>query len=191
MKTLITAPVSEPITLAEAKNFLRVEENDDDALINLLIGAARRRAEFLTGRVLLTQTWLLNGNTIAAALGCPIVLDVTPAQAVVSFQYYDAANALQTLTDFAYVPSETHAYLKPPAAGWPTLYDRADALQITVRAGYGDTAAAVPEEIRQWMLLRIGTAYEQRQALVIGATSQELPASYVDGLLDPYRIWEL
>ena len=39
--TVVTAPSATPITLAEAKTFLRIDTSDDDTLINTLIGAAR------------------------------------------------------------------------------------------------------------------------------------------------------
>ena len=43
-------PTSEPVTLAEAKNFLRVTITDDDLLISSLITAAREACEAFTGR---------------------------------------------------------------------------------------------------------------------------------------------
>jgi uncharacterized phiE125 gp8 family phage protein len=54
---LIEAPASEPISLAEAKNYLRVEHNADDTLIASQISAARIHVESRTRRALLTQTW--------------------------------------------------------------------------------------------------------------------------------------
>lgn len=58
---LVTAPGSEPITLAEAKLHLRVETamTDDDTLISALIVSARQAAETITRRALITQTWKL------------------------------------------------------------------------------------------------------------------------------------
>lgn len=54
---LLTGPSIEPITLAEAKAFLRVEHNDDDAMIKALIAGARAQIEWHTRRIMNTQTW--------------------------------------------------------------------------------------------------------------------------------------
>ena len=57
---LNTPPAAEPVTLAEAKAWLRVDTgDDDDALITSLISAARARAEWHTGRAFVTQGWTL------------------------------------------------------------------------------------------------------------------------------------
>jgi uncharacterized phiE125 gp8 family phage protein len=56
---LVTAPNAEPVSLAEAKLHLRVENSvtEDDTLIAALIVAARQRAEVITRRAFVTQTW--------------------------------------------------------------------------------------------------------------------------------------
>ena len=54
---IVTVPVSvEPITLADAKTFIRVDYTDEDTLISGLISRARSYAEMVTGRALATQT---------------------------------------------------------------------------------------------------------------------------------------
>jgi uncharacterized phiE125 gp8 family phage protein len=54
---LIEEPAIEPLTLAEAKSFLRVEHSADDDLIGALIKAARSEVESATRRALITQGW--------------------------------------------------------------------------------------------------------------------------------------
>ena len=54
--SVVTPAASEPITLEEAKNFLRVDGSDDDALIGALISAAREMCEQYTRRILVTTT---------------------------------------------------------------------------------------------------------------------------------------
>src|SRR6185295_19907165 len=56
---LLTGPAVEPVTLAEAKLFLRVEHDDDDDLIAALVAGSRIHVEAQTRRALITQTWRL------------------------------------------------------------------------------------------------------------------------------------
>jgi hypothetical protein len=46
----------------------------------------------------------------------------------------------------------------------------------------------VPEGLRNWILLRTGSLYENREEVAIlnRGKVEELP--FVDGLLDPYRV---
>ena len=54
---LIAEPLVEPVTLDEAKLFLRIDTLDDDALLANLIMASRRVIELTTRTCLLQQTW--------------------------------------------------------------------------------------------------------------------------------------
>ena len=47
----------------------------------------------------------------------------------------------------------------------------------------------VPETVRAWMLLRIGTLIEHRAAVAAGQTLTAMPDRFVDRLLDRYRIY--
>ena len=48
---LITPPAVEPVVLADAKLFLRLDTAADDAMVTALIVAARRRVEAITAHV--------------------------------------------------------------------------------------------------------------------------------------------
>lgn len=58
-RALVSPPTVEPVTVAEAKLFARIDTTADDAIVNELIGAARKRCEEWRGRAFLTQTWQL------------------------------------------------------------------------------------------------------------------------------------
>ena len=55
-------PVSEPVSLAEARLFCKVvsDYTGDDELISSLIVAARRQVELQTNRAIVTQTWQID-----------------------------------------------------------------------------------------------------------------------------------
>ena len=90
--TLTTPPAVEPVTLAEAKAHLKIDTTDDDALITALIPAARARAEWHTGRALVTQGWTLWLDAWPDIIAIPL----PPLQAVASVTVYardDSARA--------------------------------------------------------------------------------------------------
>ncbi|SRR6266704_2187400 len=55
--SLFTPPASEPLTVAEAKLFARIDVTDDDALVTDLIAGARRLCEERRSWAYITQTW--------------------------------------------------------------------------------------------------------------------------------------
>lgn len=184
----IAAPASEPLDLATAKLHCRVDGTDEDALITALIVAAREQAEHETGRALVTQTWELVHDTFPDAF----VLRKSPIQSVTSLKYLDAASgAEQTLDPADYLLDKDNepGYLVPAyGKAWPATWPVPNAVRVRYVCGYG-LAGAVPQAIKQWMLLAIGTMYENRAT---GGAGQvyAIPDRFWSGLLDPYRLYE-
>ena len=183
---LITAPAVEPVSLAEAKVFLRVDSDltEDDALINMMITAARQHGETLTQRSFITQSWRL---TLDGEPCGPVHLERGPVTAITSIQYLDMAGALQTISnpaapEWAVVLSDDSARL---AAGfgytWPNVLPQIGAVRINYTAGYGPAATDVPQVIRNWMQVRISTAYNNREEF---AARGMYPLPYVDYMLN-------
>jgi uncharacterized phiE125 gp8 family phage protein len=187
--TLVTPPATEPVSLPEAKAHLRVDGTDEDTLINTLITAAREYCEQIQGRSYITQTWEL---TLDAWPAEPeIRLPRPPLQSVAWVQYRDQSGIEYTLDPPAYVVdsrSEPGRIVLASGQSWPpvTLYP-AGAITVRFTAGYGD-AAAVPQRVRQAILLLVGHWYANREAVLIGSISKEIEMS-VHALLSLDRVW--
>ena len=175
------------MSLAEAKLHLRVDVDDDDALIGSLISAARQAAETLTGRQMITARWKL----VLDAFPChAILLAKCPVQSVVNIQYLDMNGMSQTLPLIDYVVDTACEPARiTPVFGktWPPTLPQIGAVTITFDAGYG-AAAAVPEGIKSWIKLRVGSLYAHREEMSILMRGRIDPLPFVDGLLDPYRV---
>lgn len=173
------------ITVEEAKAHLRVQHSAEDALITALIEAAYRHAEARTGRVFdtSTRTLVLDGfGSTASAIELPW----TPVQTIESVEYVDPDGITQTLQTPP-LRLETRALypLLMPQWGtdWPATIDEPESVTITATVGMDET----PADVRVGLLLIIGNLYENRESVVIGTISSELPMG-VSMLLDPYRI---
>lgn len=172
---------------AGAKLHLRIDTADEDSRIDDLVSAAVAEldgADGTLGRALITQDWRIDLEEWPdGALRLPL----PPLVSVVSVQYYDTAGAIQTLSNTQYtVAKRNQAHEWAPAAGvtLPDLATRPDAVQITIRCGYGTTAASVPADIRQALLLRIGDLYANRGDNDDGNGAERAMAS----LLTKYRV---
>ena len=183
---LVTAPAEEPLTLAQAKEHLRATTSDEDALIAMLIRAARRQAESLTHRRLVTQTW---DWVLDEFPEWCVELPYPPLQSVTSVKYIDTAGVEQTLAGSSYqVDAKTQPGRLMPAYGavWPsTRTETFNAVTVRLVCGYG-LAGAVPEDIKAAMLLMIGHLNEHREE-VSDFETFEVPRA-AEHLLAPYRV---
>jgi len=190
---VLTPPAVEPITLDEAKLHLRVDYDDDDALIARLIGSAREAAESELSRTLIETTFELVMDAFPRCqLGVtdpgPIIRILNPPLlAVESITHLDHAGEEQTLDPSTYtVESGTPGWIFPAFGKiWPSVPRHPGAVRIRYKAGYGPEAGDVPDCVKTWMLLLVGANYENRESVVAGVSITELPG--LDSILDPAR----
>lgn len=179
--TLVTAPATEPITLAEAKLHLRVDGTAEDDAITLAISLARQEAENRLGRALITQTWRMYLDQFPPTM---LEFPKPPLQSVSSVTYIDPDGAEQTVVASDYVVDVSgekgRLYLDWDAS-WPSIRAEPNAVRVEFVAGYG-AASAVPATFRAWMLMRIGDHYAHREGTITGTIATRL--GFVDSLLD-------
>ena len=184
---LLTAPAVEPLSLAEAKAFLRVETPDNDDVIAALIAGARIHVEAQTRRALITQSWRLSFDCWPADGRLPIV--PAPLQTLTAARIYDANNVAQALDTAAFVLDKGASALIFAPWALPAPGRVAAGIELDVTVGYGDGAVDVPEPLRQAIRLLIAHWYENR-GLVSGNGTIVLPQT-VAALIAPYRVLSL
>jgi uncharacterized phiE125 gp8 family phage protein len=190
--SLVTAPATEPLTLAEAKLHLRVDINDENDLITALIVAAREYVETFTHRALITQTW----DWTCDAFPCgdeSVQLPKAPLVSVTSVSYIDGSGSTQTWAASNYTvdaPAGPWALGGRIIPGYNVFYPVTRSIEnaVTVRfvAGYG-AATAVPASIKAAMKILIGTWFGPgRENVNIGNLVTVIPQT-VDALLWPFK----
>jgi uncharacterized phiE125 gp8 family phage protein len=146
---LITAATAEPVTLARAKEHLRVDGATEDALIGDYLRAARDLVERLTGWALQTQTWDLYLDAFPA--GDTLTLPRWPLQSVTGAYY-----TVDTVSEPGRIWLKT-------GYSWPgdTLQPY-NGVRVRFVAGY-TSASLVPQNVVNAILLLLGMLYENRE----------------------------
>jgi uncharacterized phiE125 gp8 family phage protein len=180
-----TEPATEPITLEEAKLFIKQDETADDDLIENLIIASRQYVEKRTGLALITQSW----TATMPDLYPYIDLNPFPLQSITSMTYKDVNGNNQSLTYSSYYWLDTLA--KPPTlslksgVSLPTVInDCPNAVSIVYEVGYGDDAEDVPYTLRLIIQQMVAQWYLHREPTIEGSLNV-IPYS-AQALLDNY-----
>lgn len=181
--------VVEPITLEEAKKHLRLEGvlDDEDSQIQMMIIAARRLAEGKLNRTIVQREI----NATFDGWGCKMRLPKPPFVELLGVDYLDSDGVSQAM------PSESYYVLQgsEPAevafvggAPLPALAKRRGTITVRYLAGYPD--GQVPEDLKSWMLLQIGSLYAHRESVIAGVSVAPLPEMYERMFLQPYMVYE-
>jgi len=147
-----TAPASEPITLIEAKLYLRVDHANEDTLVSDLITASRMMAEGWLSRSLMPQSWkLAYDDGIAECIALPMgpVTGITSVTVFASDGTSQAINA-----SYYWLNAAKNALVMNSAL----LGFRVEIIYATGYASAGD----IPRPIRQGMLAHIAAMYDNR-----------------------------
>ena len=213
---LVTDAASEPVTLADAKAFCRVDITDDDTLITSLITSARKRVEKDTGLALLTQTWVCvydrwpdqaqNGMSgpwwdgvregpISMLNSSGVVrIPKRPFQSVTQIQIRDAYSSLTTVDPTLYFVEASDymgRIIRKLGAVWPiVVMPPSSAIEITFKCGFDATPyTGIPDDLIQAVKFLIKNWYDQRDMIVDGRATP-VPHSY-DDLIASWRSMRL
>ena len=180
----IVAPADIPVSVAEAKQFSRIEHADDDAMIATLIQAATARAEATTGTRFVAQTVRLQADDWAELFSLPI----GPVTAVSEVRYEDLDAQEQVFADVELFGQGLSRGIRLTAgSGWPNdVRPVSGAITVELNVGYTD----LPQSLAAAIMLMVGDLYANRETAAVGMSASEIPMSMqVETLLNQHRIW--
>ena len=180
---LRAAPSIEPVSLAEAKTHLRLDDSAEDGAIAALISAARLHIERCYGLALISQAWTLALDRWPRSP--EIALPIWPVTAVETVKVIGEEGDAFLIDEAHYVASlapRPATLVRRPDRRWPSPGRPAGGIEIEFAAGFGPSAGDVPQPIRQAVKLYVGHLYENRD----GLSQARVPAA-LEALLSPYR----
>ncbi len=162
-----------PVSLEDARAWLRLGAMDEDALIERLIGAVTNICEAFTGQWLVVRA----GEEMLMLQHRTARLVARPIAGVDAVAAIDAGGGETMLdeADYRVDVVEGAARVTVPGAAEGTR------LRVAYRAGMAETAAEVPAAIRHGMLRMIQHLYEARD------DAGRTPPAAVAALWQPWR----
>lgn len=191
---ILEAPLEQPVTLAEAKAFLRYPHSDEDGLISELIEAATESVEQQCGRVFVQR--VLRATFHHFPVGDVIRLRPAPLLTVESVSYRDPDGAVIVLdegVDYLVDKTETLAEVLP-LRSWPRTGHFPDAVAVSFIAGYPgdggspeDLTKHIPARAKATIKSLVAHWFEVREPIAFAA-AHEVPF-HVRRLCNQLKVW--
>lgn len=175
---LVTAPVGLPVPLAAAIAQAKADGAGMDAEIELKVRGIAGEVENKIKRALIEQTRRVTLDHFPDA----IKLIRPPLIAVEYVKYIDADGVQRTLAPQDYLVdsvSEPGYVMPAPGCAWPATADRANAVEVQYRCGYGADHTAVPPPIQTYILGCIEAMY---------ASTPSRNEQFLCGLLNGFKV---
>jgi len=186
---LVTAPVATPVSVSELKEFLRIDNNTEDTLLERLLKAAVKRLEAEAKVKFVSQVWDIFYDSWPASDGCSkapwwdgtrdgpitmlsnskarkIELPFGPTIAVTNVSCYadaDDAETVMSASEYSVdlISMRGRIALRYGSL-WPSVVMRPlNGVRVRATVGFG-AAADVPEELKQAVLITAVKLYENR-----------------------------
>ena len=177
--------MTEPITIAEARAQCRADTSDDGVLA-VFVAAARAKAEGVLGGPIISRQITQTAPALDTA---GIRLTQGPVVSVDSIVYDSTSATGLALAADQYLLLPDRRIVPAYGVTWPTARSAPNAVRVTYTAGHGSTPDDVPDDIRMWVLMTVAYLFGQREALDANGRVAEIPSRFVDGLLDPHRVY--
>lgn len=184
---LTSPPATEPVSVAEAKDHLRVDQVQEDALIASLILTSRLHIETALGLALVDQAWRWTFDAWPKRMRA-ISLPLRPVSAITEISTRDDEDVVTVMpaTDYELDGNTVPPRVIRKVDQWPAPGKKNAGIEISFIAGFGATPDDVPQPIRHALMLLVAHWYEHRDPIEIGSEAAAVPSA-VSTLLMPYR----
>lgn len=191
---LKTAPVQEPIDLAETKRFLDIDASDtnDDNLITTLIKSARDIFEEINSCRLIEQSWYLYLNDWPESVDIPdpnyadeIEIPYWPLLSITTFKYFDSSGLEYTFDGYyADTSKKPGRVVLKSGYTWPSVTNlkSSEGIQIDFKCGYGAVTNSVPKGIQLVLKMIVQHLFHNRS---------EAFSSSLNSMISRYRLHQL
>jgi uncharacterized phiE125 gp8 family phage protein len=169
------APVTEPVTLAEAKEYARIDGSVEDTLITSLIKMARLQCEAFMGKAIIRKTVTIDSFGFPYQWQLPYgpLVSATDVTKVVTIDQNNVETPLNYQLNIGLFPkiaiTSGHQSFK---------------FKMVYTAGF----TSVPEDIKLAIKMLVNTMYERREDIIVGTIVAETPLG-VKALLMPYKTY--
>ena len=171
-------------TLLDAKAHLRVLDTDDDVYIQSLLDTAEAQAEEITSRYFSQRSAVFYLNGYVDSFEIP----KSPLVSIDSIEYIADGETVYTLLDSSFYSVDDAR--EPALVRFDESFSVSDGfkvIKVTYTAGY----AVLPLPLKQWVLMRVATMYENREEIVVGVSANTIDNRYNDFLLLKYKVGRL
>ena len=173
------APANEPLSLEDAKSFMRILESDDDTTIEAMIKSAREYAENYTNRQFEVATYELFTDKFVQDLKLP----KNPIKDLTKIEYMDENGDYQILDSSYYYLYGENDIFKVHFDTTVAHKTHKNAIKFTFDSGYD----VVPESIVSYIRLDVSTLNEERVLLTDFKKNKEVYEMFIK-MLDMYRV---
>ncbi|MND21708.1 Phage gp6-like head-tail connector protein [compost metagenome] len=178
---LVTPPALEPVTVADARAFLRISTESEDDILRRVIKTARELVEAETGLALIDQTWRLRVDRWPRS--GRLALFKYPAKAVTAVVAYQPDGSAISMEPEEFMLQHGRRPQRVYMAQYPDAQSFCG-LEVDFIAGFGETGVEVPDAIKQAILTLAAHLYENRAGL--DSKQAELPPM-VGQMVDSWR----
>ncbi len=180
-----TAPAEEPVTTAEAALWIRYTDSLQTDVITALVTAARLDVESWTNRTMVSTGYDFSTTDLFDEIFIPTSTII----AVSAITYQDLDDATQALSSTLYKidnQSVSNKIYRSRLESYPDVLVQPLAVVVSFTAGYAD-AAAVPENLKTVIKMRVAELFEHREANTTAARHPNDAMISLMGISADYR----